>query len=299
MRFGVNYSLPTVDLLRRQKIEIDYLKCPAWLDLVAEAQSIHPVYVHFPLRVGLGIGDAIDTETGQRADWNKVELLLKQTGTRFVNVHLASLRQDHPGISADTTDRGQIELITTQMIRDVRSVVERFGAERVIVENDNDVGSRMLHPALLPSVIRRVVEETGCGFLFDLSHARLSAPVLGMDVRDYIAALPVKRIREIHVTGVQQLDGRWLDAIRQADRGFAERFAGQWMDHLPMIDADWEFFAWAIAQIHSGEWAEPHIIAFEYGGVGGIWGAISDTHTIAMQVPRLGAMINPKEYQLC
>jgi uncharacterized protein (UPF0276 family) len=297
MRFAVNYSLPIVHLLRQQQIEIDYLKCPAWLDLAAEAQSIHPVYVHFPLRVGRGIGDAIDSETGQRADWNKVESLLKLTGTRFVNIHLDSLREDYPSIPFDTINPAEIELLTEQMIHDVRAVVERFGADRVIAENDNDIGGRMVRPALLPSVICRVIEEAGCGFLLDLSHARLSAPVVEMDVREYIAALPVKRIREIHVTGVQQLEGHWLDATRQTDRDFAERFAGQWIDHLPMTEVDWEFFAWAMRQIHSGAWAQPQIVAFEYGGLGGFFGALTDTEILATQVPRLCAMIKQEEYQ--
>ena len=299
MKLAVNYSLPTVDLLCKKKIEIDYLKCPAWPDLIAQAQSIHPVYVHFPLTVGKGIGDAMDTETGQSPDWSKVEALLQQTSTRYVNVHLDSLRRDYPDIPAKTTDPAHEEMLTERMIHDLSAVVERFGAERVIAENDNDIGSRMLYPALYPVFIRRVIEETNCGFLFDLSHARLSARALGMDPQEYISGLPLKRIREIHVTGIQKFDGHWLDAARKHNLDAAEQWGGEWIDHLPMIEPDWEFFSWALGQISSGAWAMPQIVAFEYGGVGGLFGALMDEQTIATQVPRLRAMIEMAVANIC
>ena len=299
MRFAVNYSVPVVDLLRKKQIEIDYLKCQAWPDLVAEAQSIHPVYVHFPLSVGRDAGDAIDTETGQPPDWRKVERLLQQTGTRFVNVHLDSLRKDFPDIPAQTTDPAHVELLTERMVRTLESVADRFGAENVIAENDNDVGSRMLHPALYPSVIRRVVEETNCGFLFDLSHARLSAQTLGMDPCNYISGLPVKRMREIHVTGIQKFDGHWLDAARKHNLEVVDQLGGAWIDHMPMTDPDWECFAWALGQISGGVWSQPEIVAFEYGGVGGLFGALLDANVLAIQVPRLHAMIETAVAKLC
>ncbi|MCP5095915.1 MAG: hypothetical protein GY943_10205, partial [Chloroflexi bacterium] len=100
----MNYSDPVANLLRDQQIQIDNFKCPAWPDLVATVQKIHPTYVHFPLRVGAGIGDAIDTETKQLPDWSKVETLLKQTDTPLVNLHLSPTIQDYPNIPVDTTD---------------------------------------------------------------------------------------------------------------------------------------------------------------------------------------------------
>ena len=89
-----------------------------------------------------------------------------------------------------------------------------------------------MRPACLPEVVRRVIEETGCGLLLDLSHTRLAAQELGMDARDYISALPVERIHEIHVTGIQRFEGRWMDMVRRA--GIKEEevvFAGQPIDH--------------------------------------------------------------------
>jgi hypothetical protein len=111
MNFAVNYSHEAAELLRAGQIEIDYFKCAAWQEMIAAAQELCPVYVHFPLVVGQGNGDAIDSETNQVADWRKIEKLLTQTKTPFVNVHLAPKTKDYPNIPADTSDPEHVEMV--------------------------------------------------------------------------------------------------------------------------------------------------------------------------------------------
>src|SRR5690349_9413003 len=130
MEFAVNYSPQAAGLLAQGKISVDRFKCPAWLDLIAEVQPQYPVYVHFPLRVGMGVGDAQDTEKRQPPDWGKFEAILKETDTPFVNLHLAPITDDHPDIPSDTSDPAHIERLFEAVIRDVEGVVRRFGAER-------------------------------------------------------------------------------------------------------------------------------------------------------------------------
>jgi uncharacterized protein len=145
----------------------------------------------------------------------------------------------------------------------------------------------------LPQVISRVIEETVCGFLLDLAHARLAARYLDISAREYVGALPTDRIREIHITGVQRVDERWVERARQA--GVAEEdiqnYAGKVMDHLPMTEADWTFFTWAMEQIHSGAWAQPWVVTFEYGGLTGFFKATTDRDVLADQIPRLHTLI--------
>ncbi len=236
-----------------------------------------------------GQGDAVDTETRQAADWAGVDALLGRTDTPYVNLHLAPTVHDHPTIPIDSTDPAHVEELTACLVRDVRAVVERFGAGRVIVENDHDNGGLHLRPGYLPGVIRQVVEATGCGLLLDLSHARLAAHALGIDARDYLRALPLERVREIHLTGIQPFDERWVAALRRAGiaDGVIERFAGRLLDHLPLTEADWEFTAWAIDQVQRGAWGQPRVVALEYGGVGPLWEAVTDADVLADQVPRL------------
>lgn len=293
MKFAVNYSLPAVELLSEKQIQIDYFKCPAWPDLIAVAQEIWPIYIHFPLRVGPGIKDAIDTETQRLADWGRIEMLLAQTGTPFVNLHLSPTSDDYPEIPANTTDPGHIELLTAHLLQDVQAVADRFGPERVIVENICLSGDKFLLPAFLPEVVSTIVRETSCGLLFDASHARLAAHQLGWDMYDYIKALPVDHTAEIHITGIQYFGEQW---VRRMERGgvadkVIQDFTGHLMDHLPMTETDWDFMAWLMAQIQTGQVKQPQLITFEYGGVGPLWEAITEVAVLAEQTPRLYSLI--------
>ena len=98
MNFAVNYSHLAAELVREEKIRIDYFKCSSSPDMIATAQEMHPVYVHFSFKVGRGINDAIDASTNQPVDWKNAEALLARTGTPFVSLHLGPTTQDCPDI---------------------------------------------------------------------------------------------------------------------------------------------------------------------------------------------------------
>ncbi len=286
-------STAALELWRRNPRLVGLFKCPAWPDLIGSLDRQIPAYIHFPLKVGLGIGDAIDTEKSGPADWQQVEALCALTGTSQVNLHLSPRAAECPEIPTDVLDAGAVALVTERLIRDVAAGVTRFGAERVLVENIYDHGGEYLHHALLPEVIRQVVETTGCGLLLDLSHARLAARCLGMDPFDYVQQLPVRQTREIHITGIQRFDAGWVERLEQAQVAskVVERFKGRLLDHLPMTPADWHFFAWSMEQVHAGAWGTPQTVAFEYGGIDSWWAAITDRDLLASQLAQFGQMI--------
>ncbi len=293
MQLAVNYSAAAAELVAGGQIRFDCFKCPAWPDLVTTAQPLLPVYVHFPLLVGAGRGDAMDGETGRPADWAKVAALLACTATPQVNVHLSASPADHPGVPLDTDDPSHVAAVAETLATDLRAVVARFGAERVIAENDQPSLGECLRPAYRSEVITRVIRDAGCGLLLDLAHARLAADSLGMDPRDYVAALPVERVREIHVTGVQRVEGHWIARMQQhrVPAATIERLAGRRFDHLPMTEPDWALFAWAMEQIRADQWAHPRIVTFEYGGVSPLWESMTDADALREQVPRLYRMV--------
>ena len=300
MKFAINYSRPAASLLRSGQLQIDLFKCPAWPDLLAESQALCETYVHFPLRVGSGQGDALDAERRQPADWRAVEALLKQARTSLVNLHLAPGPREYPDLPVDSTSPAHVERVTQNLLRDVRAVVARFGPEHVVVENCHPSIGTILNAACLPEVIARVVEESGCGLLFDLSHARLAACALDRDAREYIAALPVNRFRELHVTGIQRIDGYWAGIVRAAAGGEAmiEPYLGRLMDHLPLTAADWEFLRWAMAQVRRGAWSAPWVVTLEYGGVGGPWEAVTDVDVLRSQVPLVYNTVHANDHDL-
>ena len=291
MKYAVNYSVQLVDLFRAGVVAPDLLKCPAWPDVIAASQAVLDSYVHFPLRVGAGCGDAMDSETGLRADWGRIDTLMEQTATPIVNLHLEPFAGEVAGVVHDAVDARSAGAVAESFVRDVAGVVDRYGPERVIVENDY---SCAYAAAILPEVIQRVVEETGCGFLLDLSHAQLAADRLGEDRRVYTSSLPVTEIGEIHVSGNQRLSGVWLERVRQAGAltGWIAGCEGQVIDHLPMTPADWEFVGWAMGNVRVGAWRKPRVVAFEYGGIGAWFSAVTDAEVLREQVPRLHALVD-------
>ena len=281
MQFSVHYNPKLARLVTDGHLRLDYFKCPAWPDLIQEAQAVAPVYVHFPLAVGHPEGFVYDTERKTAVDWSIFEPLMQDTP--YLNLHVLPLCEWYPTMPPATRDPIHIEMMMDNVIRGIDDAVNRVGAERVILENVN--GPLVMQAAFTPSFVRQIVRETGTGFLLDISHARLASEEFGVAVEDYLAGLPLDRIRETHVTGIQPLGGDWLETARTLNPYLAHAYAGQRLDHLPMTDDDWAFFDWSLDQIQSGKWSTPWMMAYEYGGVGGMWEMISDEAVYREQIP--------------
>jgi uncharacterized protein (UPF0276 family) len=267
MKLAINYSPAAAALFQAGKIQIDFFKCPPWPDMIATAQALCPVAIHFELTAGTG--------RLHETEWAVIDEFQALTGTPYVNLHLAALTDHFPGMAADTQEPADACRVVDALLNDVCAVVERFGPENVIAENVMYYGrqSNYLRPAILPATIRQVCEETGCGLLLDISHARIAARYLGMDEKTYLRQLPTERLREMHFTGIHEIGQRP-------------------QDHLSAQPADWDALAWVLERIQTGEWARPWLLAFEYGGVGKFFGEHCDAGVIAEQVPRLWQMIH-------
>jgi uncharacterized protein (UPF0276 family) len=268
MKLGLNYSPQAADLLRSGQITIERFKCPPWPDVVAAARQERPPYLHFALNTGDGSIDA--------ADWQAIENGCAETDTPYINLHLVATAEQFPHIPPGSHAPAHLNAVTEALLKDVVKVKARFGRERVILENVVYRGSEgpVLYACVAPEVIRRVVNETGCGLLLDTAHARMTCLTLGGNPQEYVARLPVERLREWHITGIQP--------------GGPD---GKLRDSMPMGDDDWSLVAWCMAQIESARWPQPWIASLEYGGVGPKFEWRSEPDVLAAQVPRLRQLL--------
>ena len=76
--------------------------------------------------------------------------------------------------------------------------------------------------------------------LLDLAHARLAAAFRGQAVEEYVAALPLERVRQIHVSGIRRRNGRWYDA------------------HESLQEEDYRLLEWALDR------CDPAMVTLEY-----------------------------------
>ena len=66
---------------------------------------------------------------------------------------------------------------------------------------------------------------------------------IGTNELDYLSELPVKHLRELHFTGVHNLDG-WLQ------------------DHLAALEADWLLLDWVLEHIQKGKMVQTMDVGF-------------------------------------
>ncbi|HSH04675.1 MAG TPA: DUF692 family protein [Anaerolineae bacterium] len=294
MKFASHYSPELAQLVKTEQVNVDFFKCPAWEELLPQARAVRPTYVHMPLRVGWGQGTAWHTEKKQAVDWGEIETFLANSDTHYINLHWSATVDDYPEIKLNSEAEGDREVLLAAAYKDVMGVVSRFGAERVMIENDHDSGHRHLRGTFEAEQIYRLVEETGSGFLLDLSHARLAARYLQTDFHEYMSKLPVKELRELHVTGIQYFGSHWAHCLDLGGtpQPILQELAGRLLDHLPMTETDWYLFSWALGQIEAGRWGRPWVIAFEYGGVGPFWEQVTEREVLLKQIPRFYSMVH-------
>jgi uncharacterized protein (UPF0276 family) len=264
MYLAINYSSPAAKLIHAGKINIDYFKTPDWNWMVEEAQSLRPVAVHFTLEAG---NDSLGA-----VDWDKVRQLSQATQTPYINLHLDARQSYYPDFTVDTSNAIEVKRVIDIILADVMCVVKRFGPERVILENSpyrREEGNTM-RLCVIPELITRVVNETGCGLLLDISHAIIASRYLSMETDEYISLLPMHQLKEMHFAGVHM-----------------DQITNRWMDHLSIQESDWNWLDWVLTGIHSGEYKSPWLLAFEYGGVGGPFEWRSNPEVILEQVPKL------------
>ena len=270
MQIAVNLSPQSVDVVSRGAAHADIFKCPApfdpevsghFDDVIAGALAIRPAYVHFPLNTCDGSVAGCDTAV--------IDSIRASTRTTLINIHLSATLDQFPDISPDDVSSRAIQAVTDGMIRDAESLCARFGNDSVIAENVvYRTGGRTLAAATLPDVIHTVIDATGCGVLLDTAHSRLTAHHLGIDVADYIQALPLRHVKELHVTGI--------------------RASGKpAYDSMPMEADDWEAVRLVYRLMQAGQCQTPWVTALEYGGIGPIFEWRSDADLIAGQLNEL------------
>ena len=270
MQFAVNYSPQAATLLVSGKAAFDLFKCPDWADVINAASQYRPIYVHFPLATRPNVLEAVD--------WGQIEGFLKQTGTHYVNIHLAPHTADFPGMAQNTCDPSWRDQLMESVLTGIQMVVSQFGKENVIIENvpwDPDPKYAIPRPVIVPEFVNAVIDACGCGLLLDIAHARIAALYLGLDPIAYLDQMPTRHLKEVHITGTLY-DEEMLC----------------WRDHFPMTNDDWMLTNYALAHIQSGEWPVPEIIALEYGGIGPMFEWRSKSEVLLSDISHLQERLN-------
>lgn len=268
MLLGCNYSRELIQLLREKRTEVDYIKL-ALHEVCREgfevSRGFGPVLVH-PINLGVVERTGMKESDIELIDWQRI------------NGDLAHYNSPHFGLHLDVrkSDWGEPEIEDEAIIQHVikiaqswaRRVKVPFLLENVPYSDYYGENAGTFEVVTRPKVIKEICIEANVGLLLDLSHARVTAWYRNEKILDYLAQLPLERIREIHVVGA-----------KMTEQGLRDR-------HMEMEEEDYQALEWLLERTH------PHIVTLEYGGVGPIFEFRSDLLILERQLKRLREICN-------
>lgn len=242
-------------------ITVDRWKCAWNQEWIEEAQRKGSIYIHFPFVTDPeGLGDV---------DWAEVTDLMAKTGTPMVNIHLSADPEKF------VEEAGREEKLRDVALRCVGELCERFGPEKVAVENvvSRANGGLSAVEAVRPELISWLLEQTGAGLILDTAHLRLNCLEQGWDLTATLDQMPLDRLKELHITGVSEARGILHDS-------------------MPMGAEDWALAEDVFSRIDAGAAGRPWCVALEYGGIGPVFEWRSEPDVMETDTDQLRRLLN-------
>jgi uncharacterized protein (UPF0276 family) len=198
-------------LLEESGLDIDYLEVHGpYADSARDQFPDYPMLLHNALyEWSLAHPDALRHGDAESITARRLE----QTASPWLSVHLGFSATDvmfrdcaMQAASAPLPEDGLLKAMhcTVLQLRDSIGVP-------LLLENLDYNPTGAYEHICLPAFIDELVTGTSTFLLLDLAHAEISATALAMPMEDYLAALPLDRVRQIHVSGPRWRDGRLRD----------------------------------------------------------------------------------------
>ncbi len=236
---SADLSDPLLELLPGQPALVDAVEVGPWFSL-ARVQAYRralpglPFYFHgADLLAQVGAVPALLLQ---------VAAYLGATGSPWVSMHLGLW----PAEALERMRRSQVReplpdvaQAARRLAWQIKSLAQSLSVP-VLLENVDPQPYPGCEFEVQAELIAQLIASTGCGFLLDLGHARISASVLGMDIHSYLSALPLARVEQVHLSGPRLRDGRLFDA------------------HEPLQPEDYALLEYALAHAH------PRLVTLEY-----------------------------------
>jgi uncharacterized protein (UPF0276 family) len=224
---GVAYSSQTPAFLARYPDAVDHVEIP--FELLQHAPSVlaigemKPVILHC---ASLSVGG---TTTPSERVFGAIEGWIDKTQTPWLGEHLsfitASALEAGPGADAYapnepynigyTVSPPLNEATIDSVALAAQRATDRLGV-RLLLENPPIYfpvpGSSMGQIEFISELCRRSPVE----LLLDLAHFFITSETTGFDPISAVASLPLDRVVEVHISGVDDENGRWDNHARRA-----------------------------------------------------------------------------------
>lgn len=256
MKLGCNYSEELVALLENQEADVDFIKIGyfgPFVGLHNDAREIKPLLIH-----GFGRFEHIGMVHPYIGnDWTFMNTILEEYDAPHLAVHFSIYDHDLSGS----------EEVKERLENGIKAFKDNLSVPLIIENMDyNPMYNRncVCKEAVDPCYITEVCEKYDIGMLLDTAHASVSAYHLKMDVYDYLKALPLDRVKEIHFIGTQMTN----------DQGLKDM-------HTPLTSRDYDLLEWLRDRCN------PDIITLEYGWPGSDYKWRTDSEAIKLQLSEI------------
>ena len=239
MKLACNYYPETEQLFDAGEIDLDYFKYPGLpfqMKIMEDIDTFwrfcgritpkRPILLH-----GLCPAPHDLSSPSLQMDFNDAvaDKLISMTKTPGLSFHpsVTRLPSDVP-----------FEQIFQTVVRNAQYIKKKYShMQFVSIENfDTPIWGDFIKPR----VVTRLIGESGCAFLLDISHAFCASHWLGIPFFDYLKQLPLDKTIEIHING-------WILA------------RGDIMCHTKINDEGYRALEFVLG------YCQPKIITLEYG----------------------------------
>ncbi|MGE5551019.1 MAG: DUF692 family multinuclear iron-containing protein [Bacteroidota bacterium] len=215
MKLAVNYSEALLSLLEHDPaLPVDYIKVPTipFPGCFVQFERGRRLRRLLPHPAQQGVIALGHPDADQRFDRATVAEIIRRAQPRYLSTHLEARVEFFPAFRAcQHTEEAALAMAMKRRFIDAIEEVRTATGLPLILENfpyykwwcHFRLGSH-------PDFITEICAAADCGFLLDLAHAHCAAWHMGIDIWDYLRVLPLARVREIHVSGVQERAGEGL-----------------------------------------------------------------------------------------
>lgn len=200
---GVSWS-PVADAVPDLELLVDVVEAPGWH--LEHALQRHPRAVLHNLDMDVSLADPGYAAHGFA---ERATALIARAGTPWLSLHLGFASErvqfDHTaGHMAPASDPLERDALFERIVGNVRAAQAQLDLP-VLLENLDYCPEGAYEHVCDPAFISAVLDATGAELLLDLAHLRVSADWLGQPVEDMLAALPLERVRELHLSSPRPL----------------------------------------------------------------------------------------------
>jgi hypothetical protein len=174
---------------------------------LTQVRQDYPITFH---GVGLSLGstDPLDTTY-----LHKLKTLIERFEPAWISDHL-SWSQVHGHVANDLLPLPYTEESVSHLADRIQQVQEVLG-RRILVENVSSYVGFTIDAMPEWAFVREIVTRADCLLLLDVNNFYVSAINHDFNPRDYLAAIPAERVREIHLAGYEDKGAYLLDTHGQ------------------------------------------------------------------------------------